>query len=88
MLLGTRHNRWRRRNYCMAWHMHMMMWSRRSRGRSDQGWHIWGLMAVMVMVHVVLGRGHVEFHVTIIATTVWLRASEHFRRWWNEWVAL
>lgn len=88
MLLGTRHNCWRRRNYCMTWHMHMMMWSRRSRRRSDQGWHIWGLMTVMVMVHVVLGRGHVEFHVAIIATTVRLRVSEHFRRWWNERVAL
>lgn len=85
MLLGSRHNRWRRRNCCMIWHMHMMMWSRR---RSNQGWHIWRLMTVMVMVHVVLGRWHVEFHVAVIATTVRLRVSEHFSRWRNERVAL
>lgn len=45
-------------------------------------------VTVMVMVHVVLRRGHVELHVAIIATTVRLRVSEHFRWRRNEWVAL
>lgn len=88
MLLASWHNCRRRRNCGMIWHMHVMMWPRRSRRRSNQRWHIWRLMTVMVMVHVVLGRGHVEFHVAIIATTVRLRISEHFGRRRNKRVAL
>lgn len=86
-MFSSGHNCRRRRTGGMIWHMHMMVWSCRRR-RTDQWRHIWWLMTtVMVMVHVVLRRRHVELHVAIIAATVRLRIPEHFGRRRDERIA-